>query len=112
MRILLDECMPRPLANAVQGHEVLTVAEMGWMGKKNGELMALMVNAGFNALVTVDQSLRHQQNVKAHGLAVVVMSAPSNRFADLLPLVSQLEHALNRIAKGEVVEIVAPLSSE
>jgi hypothetical protein len=46
MRILLDECVPRPLAKEFTGHDARTVAAMGWAGKKNGELLALMAVDG------------------------------------------------------------------
>ena len=42
MRILLDECVPRRLRGELPGHDVQTVPELGWSGKKNGELLALM----------------------------------------------------------------------
>jgi hypothetical protein len=47
MRILLDECVPRPLRREFPAHDVRTIHEMGWAGKKNGELLALMAAAGF-----------------------------------------------------------------
>jgi hypothetical protein len=37
MRILLDECVPRPLRRELTDYEVRTVVEMGWSGKKNGQ---------------------------------------------------------------------------
>jgi hypothetical protein len=39
MRVLLDECVPRGLRDEIAGHEVSTVAEAGWAGVKNGELL-------------------------------------------------------------------------
>ena len=45
---------------------------MGWTSKRNGELLQLMVAARFDALLTVDQSLEFQQNVRAAGIGVVV----------------------------------------
>ena len=42
MRILFDECVPRPLKRELTDYEIRTVAEMGWSGKKNGELLQLM----------------------------------------------------------------------
>ena len=42
MRILLDECVPRKLRQELPGHDVRTVPGMGWAGKRNGELLALM----------------------------------------------------------------------
>jgi len=38
MRILLDECAPRPLKRELTDYEIRTVVEMGWSGKKNGEV--------------------------------------------------------------------------
>jgi hypothetical protein len=61
MRVLLDECMPRPLKRDLTGHTVSTVIEMGWGGIENGELLALIRGAGFEAFVTVDQNLPYQQ---------------------------------------------------
>ncbi len=105
MRILLDECVPRPLRRELAEHDVRTIQEMGWAGKKNGELLALMARVGFETLLTVDQSLRHQQNLAASGVAVLVMVAPSNRLADLVPLVPRVRAALAGIQGGDVVEI-------
>lgn len=39
MRILLDECLPKKLKKDFKNYEVKTVPEMGWAGKKNGELL-------------------------------------------------------------------------
>ena len=42
MRILLDENMPGKVNyDFGEGHEVLTVKDMKWLGKKNGELLGL-----------------------------------------------------------------------
>ena len=107
MRILLDECVPRPLRQELTGHHVSTAQEMGWSGKKNGELLALMAGAGFEVLLTVDQNLRHQQNLAISGVAIVVMAAPSNRLADLIPLIPGVETALGSIRAGVAIEVTA-----
>ena len=91
MRILLDECVPRPFKRALTSHDVHTVPEMGWTGKKNGELLALMSQNAFDVLVTTDRNIRHQQNLAAFQVAVLLMLATSNRLADLLPLVPSVE---------------------
>lgn len=105
MRILLDECVPRPLARELAAHDVWTVPQMGWSGKKNGELLALMAQAGFAVLLTTDQSLRFQQNLAAHRIAFVVMLAARNRLADIIPLMPQVHAALASILPGAVVEV-------
>ena len=34
MRVLLDECLPRRLKRLLADHEVVTVPEAGWAGKR------------------------------------------------------------------------------
>ncbi len=80
---------------------------MGWSGKKNGELLQLVAPQGFEVLLTVDQSIRHQQNLQAAGVAVIVLVAPSNRLADLVPLMPSVQAALGSIKAGDVVEITS-----
>jgi hypothetical protein len=105
MRILIDECEDRRVKSSLTGHDVWTVPQMGWSGKKNGELLGLMTGAGFEVLLTVDQNLRYQQNLATAGVAVVVLIAPSSRLADLIPLMPAAHAALTTIQPGDVVEI-------
>lgn len=105
MRILLDECAPRPLKRELADYEIRTVVEMGWSGKKNGELLQLMKQEGFTVLLTTDQNLRYQQNLQQAGVAVVVLVAPSNRLPDLTPLIADARNVLNTITSGEVIEV-------
>jgi hypothetical protein len=107
VRILLDECVPRPLRRDFTGHEVRTIREMSWAGKKNGELLAVMAGAGFDVLLTVDQNLRYQQNLASAGVAVVVMVAPSNRLAELVLLLPHVHTALQTIRPGQIAEVRA-----
>ncbi|MEG4576513.1 hypothetical protein QUA56_28130 [Microcoleus sp. N3A4] len=105
MRILLDECAPRPLKRELADYEIRTVVEMGWSGKKNGELLQLMSQEGFTILLTTDQNLRYQQNLQQAGVAVIVLVASSNRLPDLLPLIPNARNVLNAITPGEVIEV-------
>lgn len=94
MRILLDESLPRRLSQALIGHTVSTVVEVGWSGVKNGKLLALAAGQ-FDVFVTADQNLQYQQNLAVLPLAVVVLKANNNRLETLLPLVPCL---LDRLA--------------
>ena len=105
MRILLDECVPRPLKRQLTQYSVRTVVEMGWAGTKNGELLKRMKQEQFTILLTTDQNLRYQQNLKQAGVAIVVMVALSNRLPDLIPLIPQVCKVLETIVPGEVIEV-------
>lgn len=104
MRVLLDECVDRRLASEISGHDVQTVPSMGWAGKRNGELLNLAA-PNFDAFVTVDRNLAKQHDVLKLSFAIIVLAAPSNRLADLVPLVPGLLTALNSAQAGEVVEV-------
>ena len=80
---------------------------MGWLGKKNGELLQLMAAANFAVFLTVDQNLRYQQNLKAAGVTVIVLVAPSNRLADLVPLMPKVHTALTTIQPADYIEVTA-----
>ena len=69
MKVLLDECVTRYLKRDFTGHEVLTVQEAGFKGLKNGQLLQT-ASAQFDALVTVDQNLQYQQNLKTFAIAI------------------------------------------
>ena len=87
MKLLLDESVPRRLAASFpEPFTVHTVQEMGWAGTENGRLLLLAATEQFDALVTVDQGIEHQQNVKDLPIPVVVMLAPRNRLQELQPL--------------------------
>lgn len=94
MKLLLDENLPHRLRSVLPGHEVFTVAYMGWKGIENGELLALAGKNGFDAFITKDLGVPYQQNVGQLPCAVVVLQAQSNSMKDIQPLVSALLLAL------------------
>jgi len=107
MRVLVDESLPKALGRTLVGHQVWTVRQMRWDGLKNGELIRRAVAEGFDALVTMDRSIEHQQNVPQLGLGVVVMRAPSNRIEHVVPLAPEVLRALETLRPGQVVFVGA-----
>jgi predicted nuclease of predicted toxin-antitoxin system len=111
MRVLLDECVPRPLKRELPDHQVQTVGELRWSGRRNGDLLRLATDAGFDVFVTVDQNLPYQQNLEGSPIAVVILAAPSNELSDLLPLAPSLRQTLGQISPGQVVTLHSDSSS-
>ena len=105
MLLLHDECVPRPLKRDLIGHDARHVVDMGWSSKRNGELLRLMLAAQFAALLTVDQGLEFQQNLRASGVGVIVLLAKTNRIKELRPLVPQILEALTRLTPGALIRI-------
>lgn len=88
MKLLLDESVPRRLASSFPETFALhTVQDMGWAGTRNGLLLSLAANEEFDALITVDRGIEHQQNTSRLPLPVIIMLARRNRLAELQPLV-------------------------
>ena len=102
MKILLDECVPKKLKSQLTGHEVWTVPQAGWAGKKNGALLSLAAEQ-FPVMITVDKDLPHQQNIKGWRIMVVVLAAEDNNMESLIPLVPRLQEALRKPRPGEFV---------
>lgn len=104
MRVFLDHCVPKRLLRLLPEHEVKTAYQMGWAAKKNGELLRL-VEGDFEVFITVDQNLRHQQNLSSSPLLVLVLIAAGNRYDDLAPLIPQVKQAITDSPSGSVIEI-------
>ncbi len=106
MRVLLDENLPHDLAALLVGHQVATVAGLGWSGIQNGELLA-RATSQFDALLTMDQRLPDQQRIAGLSFGVILIQAPSNRMRDLRPLVPELLRALSTLGRGMLLTVGA-----
>jgi hypothetical protein len=76
MKILFDQGTPAPLRHALTGHTTRTAYEMSWTQLGNGALLRAAA-AEFDALVTTDKNLRHQQNLAMTGLAILILPTTS-----------------------------------
>ena len=104
MKILLDECVTHYLKRDFAAHEVLTAEEAGFKGLKNGQLLQA-VSGEFDVMVTVDQNLKYQQNLKNFSLAVIVLKAKRSTYPMLKPLMPQVLETLETIETGEIVVV-------
>jgi hypothetical protein len=103
--VLIDESLPRQLRIALPGHDARTVAQMGWRGTRNGELLRRAEAAGFEALITADRSMEFQQNIARLGFGVIVLMVPTTDSQDVLALVPHIEQTLDRITPGRVLHV-------
>ena len=100
----MDECLPKKLKRLLPGHEVWTVVEKGWAGKRNGDLLTL-AQREFDVLLTVDRNLRFQQRVARFEIGVIVLTAPNNTLEALQPLVPAVLQSLENLENGQVLEL-------
>ena len=74
MRILFDHNTPAPLRHALAQHIVETAYERGWAELTNGKLLAAAQQAEFELLITTDQNIRYQQNLRERTISILVLS--------------------------------------
>ncbi len=104
MKLLLDEYVPRRLKGDFSGHEVLTIDEAGLKGLKNGDLLRA-ASGQFEVVITVNKNLKHQQNRAELPIAILILSANSNRYEALLPLIPKALMELKGIVVGALIII-------
>ena len=104
MKLLLDECVTRYLKRDFIGHEVQTVDEAGFKGLKNGALRSPAEHK-FDVLVTVDKSIRYQQNLESFQIAVLILIARTNRYEHLKPLIPGALEALKSLPPGTAARV-------
>ena len=105
MRVLLDENVDRRLKRLFdEQFEVTTVVERGWSGKKNSELLRA-AEREFDALVTMDRNMEHQQNLSTFDLGVVLITAKSNQRSEVESAIPQVNSALRQIRSGGLVVV-------
>ncbi len=102
MKILLDECIPVRLKQYLPVSEVYTVSEMGWTSLKNGQLMKVAIESGFDIMITVDKNLQHQQNLKEYDISIVVFDIYFNRLQNFVPLIPKFIELQPKLTKKKV----------
>lgn len=106
MKILLDENLPQQLRHEFPGHHVFTVGYMGWAGLKNGALLAIAGEYGFEVLVTMDNGVAYQQNHSTLSVSVLIVGAASNDMNHLLPYMARVLECLQTLPPCSIQKIV------
>ena len=73
---------------------------------RNGELLERAA-AAFDALVTMDRGIEHQQNLRKYTIGVILISAKSNRIEDIRPAMLRVNEALREVQHGHVIHVSA-----
>ncbi len=103
MKILLDENLPKKLKLKFSDeHEIFTVQEKEWNGKKNGELLGLMTLEDFDAFVTIDKNLQYQQNISRFPIKLFILNASNNKIETLIPFIENLKLLLSEKSEKQI----------
>lgn len=104
MKLLIDECVDERLRLLFPGHDCQT-ARFALAGLRNGQLLEAAENAGFDVLITVDQNIPDQQNLRGRKVSILIFCGVTNRLRDLAPMVPAAVSALATIENGSVTRI-------
>src|SRR5262245_24498063 len=102
MKILFDQGTPVPLRLALAGHTVFTAFEKGWAELDNGDLLRAAENE-FQAFITTDQNLRHQQNLAGRRLAILVL--PTTSWPKIQLRLAEVVQAVDSLRPGDFLEL-------
>lgn len=90
MKVLLDENLPKRLKSELGMFAVATVADCGWQGLKNGDLIRSMLADGYSAMLTFDKNLQFPQNFSRYPVVVILLNARDNQYVTLRPLMPRV----------------------
>ena len=83
---------------------MLTVTDAGLSSYTNGQLLR-RISGEFDLFITVDKSIRYQQNLGAYDVALVLLRARSNDIVDIEPVLPRLFARWADIRRGALLTI-------
>ena len=103
MKILFDQGTPLPLRRSLTGHTVDIPSRKGWSRLRNGNLLDVAEQESYQVLITMDRSLRYQQNLAHRSVSIIVLMKAS--WPRIRRHVQEIANVVNSIEPGQVMEI-------
>ncbi len=107
MHILFDHGAPAPLIPFLEGHTIIRAKDAGWDKLVNGELLKVAEEAGFEVLLTTDENIAAQQNLKSRKIGIVVLE--NSRWRIVQRHVPRIAGAVNAATPRSYREVYIPL---
>jgi predicted nuclease of predicted toxin-antitoxin system len=105
LKLLLDECLPVDFRHSFAGHNAHTVEWAGLKGKKNGELLKAAEEAGYEALLTVDQGISRPQRFGKRKLSIVLLVSRNEPIGRPRFIGRGVAEALRNLQAGQIVTV-------
>jgi predicted nuclease of predicted toxin-antitoxin system len=103
VKVPFDQNLPRNLIRYLPAHQVTRSIELGWQEFKNGDLLDVARDKGFEVMVTADRNLTYQQNLKNRSIAIVVL--PSGNWPAVKAQIIEVVRAIDASEPGGFVEL-------
>ncbi|MGH9407033.1 MAG: DUF5615 family PIN-like protein [Terriglobia bacterium] len=104
MDILLDECVHAGVKAAFHGFEVRTVADMGWQGLTDTNLLEA-AQSRFRIFVTADSHIQYHCNLARFSVGVIIVHTRKNKIQDYRPLFRLLRDTAIRVKQGQAIHV-------
>jgi hypothetical protein len=108
MKLLLDECVPVQIRNALPEHEIHSATDPQWRGLSNGELLRLAEQREFTVIIVADKNMRYQQNLS--GRAIAILELWTNHRPTLEQHFQYIKIAVEQMLPGQYFELTSPVS--
>jgi len=95
LKLLFDHNVDRRFRKHLPGHDIKTTREMRWETLTNNVLLKIAADAGFDAFLSTDKTLEHEQNLLTLPLPIIVLDSISNALPALIPFAPILLDLLN-----------------
>lgn len=106
MLILFDQATPVGIRKFLKEHTAQTCFERGGDRLENGGLLEAAEDAGFDAFLTPDKSIRYQQNLTTRTIAIIVLG--NQRWPVVRRYVDRVVEAVKAAKPGSYIEVEIP----
>ena len=104
MRVFLDACVDPRTAAIFAGHDA--GQPLNWVGSRLKDNVLLpRVAEQFDVLVTIDQGLEHEHNLRALQFGIVIVHVPKNKVEFYRAFASELLAAVSETKPGTVCHV-------
>jgi hypothetical protein len=107
LRVFLDNSVPVGIRRYLEHHQVSTALNQRWEKLENGELLKVVESSGFDVMITADQNIAYQQNLKERKIALVVLG--SNRWTLVRDHIDAIVDAVNAAGLNSYTFIEIPV---
>jgi len=98
--------MPLGLLAALPDYRIETAFRRGWGTLKNGDLLAVAEDAGFDAMITADRNIRYRQNLSGRKIAIVELT--TSHWETIRDTITLLRDAVTAIAPSGYTTVPLP----
>ena len=108
MKLLFDDGATKPIAAALDEHEVSLDRQIGWHEPENGELIQRAEDAGYQVLLSTDKNNRYKQNLSSRKISLVILG--NTRWPLVKLQLDAVVRAIQASVPGSYIEVPIPFA--